>query len=113
MDADTQARMFDPFFTTKDRSKGTGLGLSTVYGTVNQSGGCITVLSKSGKGTKIQIYLPRVEEAIQTIELAEELPGTSQGDETILVVEDDDAVRRMTREFLTIKGYIVKEARSG
>jgi signal transduction histidine kinase/CheY-like chemotaxis protein len=116
MDADTQARMFDPFFTTKDRNKGTGLGLSTVYGTIDQSGGSITVSSKPGEGTTIQIFLPRVEETIQTIqtvELAEECPGAPFGEETILVVEDDDAVRRMTREFLTIKGYTVKEARSG
>ncbi len=113
MDADTQARMFDPFFTTKDRNKGTGLGLSTVYGTIDQSGGSITVSSKPGEGTTIQIFLPRVEETIQKVELAEEYPGASFGEETILVVEDDDAVRRMTREFLTIKGYTVKEARSG
>jgi signal transduction histidine kinase len=113
MDADTQARMFDPFFTTKDRTKGTGLGLSTVYGTIDQSGGSIAVSSKPGEGTTIQIFLPRVEEAIQPVELAEESPRASFGEETILVVEDDDAVRRMTREFLTIKGYTVKEARNG
>jgi signal transduction histidine kinase len=113
MDADTQARMFDPFFTTKDRTKGTGLGLSTVYGTIDQSGGSIAVSSKPGEGTTIQIFLPRVEEAIQPVELAEESPSASFGEETILVVEDDDAVRRMTREFLTIKGYTVKEARNG
>jgi CheY-like chemotaxis protein len=113
MDADIQARMFDPFFTTKDRDKGTGLGLSTVYGTIDQSGGSITVSSKPGEGTTIQIFLPRVEETIQTVEVAEELPGASHGEETILVVEDDDAVRRMTREFLTIKGYTVREASSG
>jgi CheY-like chemotaxis protein len=113
MDADTQARMFDPFFTTKDKDKGTGLGLSTVYGIIDQSGGSITVSSKPGEGTTIQIFLTRVEEAIQAVEHAEELPGAPQGEETILVVEDDDAVRRMTREFLLIKGYTVKEARSG
>jgi len=113
MDEHIQASMFDPFFTTKDRSKGTGLGLSIVYGTVNQSGGSITVSSKPGEGTTIQIYLPRVEEVIKTVELAEELPGPSHGDETILVVEDDNAVRRMTREFLTINGYTVKEASNG
>jgi signal transduction histidine kinase len=113
MDADTQARMFDPFFTTKDRTKGTGLGLSTVYGTIDQSGGSIAVTSKPGQGTTIQIFLPRVEEAIQPVELVEESPRATFGEETILVVEDDDAVRRMTREFLTIKGYTVKEARSG
>jgi CheY-like chemotaxis protein len=115
MDADIQARMFDPFFTTKDRDKGTGLGLSTVYGTIDQSGGSITVSSKPGEGTTIQIFLPRVEETIQAVEaeVAEELPGASHGEETILVVEDDDAVRRMTREFLTIKGYTVREASNG
>ena len=113
MDEHIQASMFDPFFTTKDRSKGTGLGLSIVYGTVNQSGGSITVSSKPGEGTTVQIYLPRVEEVIKTVELAEELPGPSHGDETILVVEDDNAVRRMTREFLTINGYTVKEASNG
>ena len=113
MDTETQARMFDPFFTTKDRDKGTGLGLSTVYGTIEQSGGSITVSSKPGEGTTIQIFLPRVEESIQAVEVAEELPEVSSGEETILVVEDDDAVRRMTREFLTIKGYNVREASSG
>src|SRR6202035_1946546 len=101
------------FFTTKDRNKGTGLGLSTVYGTIDQSGGSITVSSKPGEGTTIQIFLPRVDEAIQTVELQEECPQVFNGEETILVVEDDDAVRRMTREFLTIKGYTVKEARNG
>ncbi len=113
MDKETQARMFDPFFTTKDKDKGTGLGLSTVYGTINQSGGSITVSSEPGKGTAIRIFLPRVEETVQAVEPVEEVPGPSFGEETILVVEDDDAVRRMTREFLTIKGYTVKEARSG
>lgn len=113
MDADTQARMFDPFFTTKDRNKGTGLGLSTVYGIIDQSGGSITVSSKPKEGTTIQIFLPRVEETIQPLEVAQERPSASNGEETILVVEDDDAVRRMTREFLLIKGYTVREARSG
>lgn len=113
MDEATQARMFEPFFTTKDKSKGTGLGLSTVYATVNKSGGCITVSSKPGKGTTIQICLPRIEEPVQTVEPREVPTGVSEVHETILLVEDDDAVRHMTREFLTIKGYTVKEARSG
>jgi signal transduction histidine kinase len=113
MDAETQARMFDPFFTTKDRNKGTGLGLSTVYGIIDQSGGSIMVTSHPGEGTAIEIFLPQVEESIQPVEQAQEHPGASNGEETILVVEDDDAVRRMTREFLLIKGYTVKEARSG
>jgi two-component system cell cycle sensor histidine kinase/response regulator CckA len=112
MDEETQSHVFEPFFTTKDRSKGTGLGLATVYGTVNQSGGCVTVSSKLGKGTTVQIYLPRVEETVEVVEIPKALPGSLQGEETILVVEDDDAVRRMTREFLKIKGYVVVEARS-
>lgn len=112
MDEEIQSHIFEPFFTTKDRSKGTGLGLATVYGTVNQSGGCVTVSSKPGKGTTVQIYLPRVEETVEVVEIPKALPGSLQGEETILVVEDDDAVRRMTREFLKIKGYVVVEARS-
>jgi two-component system cell cycle sensor histidine kinase/response regulator CckA len=113
MDHQTQSHIFEPFFTTKDRSKGSGLGLATVYGTVRQSGGCITVSSKVGEGTEFQIYLPEVQEPIEEVEVpAAPLPRPVQGVETILVVEDDDAVRRMTREFLTIAGYTVVEARS-
>jgi len=112
MDKETQSHIFEPFFTTKERNTGTGLGLATVYGTVIQSGGCISVLSKPGEGTTIQIYLPRVEETIQVAEKPKALPGSLQGNETILVVEDDDAVRRMTRMFLEINGYTVMEARN-
>ena len=112
MDEETQSHIFEPFFTTKDRGKGTGLGLATVYGTVRQSGGCITVSSKLGEGTIIRIYLPRFEGAVEAIEIPKAVPHSGRGDETILVVEDDDAVRRMTREFLKIKGYTVVEARS-
>jgi len=112
MDEETQSHIFEPFFTTKDRSKGTGLGLATVYGTVNQSGGCVTVSSKVGEGTTIRIYLPSVEEAAEVVETPKALPESRPSGETILVVEDDDAVRNMTREFLKIKGYAVVEARS-
>ena len=112
IDPGTLSHIFEPFFTTKDRTKGTGLGLATVYGTVRQSGGCITVSSKVGEGTTFQVYLPRVEEAIETVELPAAAPRSLEGAETILVVEDDNAVRRMTREFLKIKGYTVVEARS-
>ncbi len=113
MSEETQSHIFEPFFTTKDRGKGTGLGLATVYGTVNQSGGFISVSSKIGIGTEIKIFLPRADEPIEVSELPEAPVQTRKGDETILVVEDDDAVRRMTREFLKIGGYTVLEARSG
>jgi two-component system, cell cycle sensor histidine kinase and response regulator CckA len=112
MDEETQSHLFEPFFTTKDKSKGTGLGLATVYGTVNQSGGCVAISSKMGLGTTVQIYLPRVEEAVEVVEAPKPFLRSVQGEERILVVEDDDAVRRMTREFLKIKGYTVLEARS-
>jgi two-component system, cell cycle sensor histidine kinase and response regulator CckA len=113
MDQDVLSHIFEPFFTTKDRTKGTGLGLATVYGTVRQSGGCITVSSKVGEGTTFQIYLPRVEEPVDVTETPAAAPQQSpRGAEVILVVEDDDAVRRMTREFLKIHGYTVIEARS-
>jgi len=112
MDEETQSHIFEPFFTTKDPSKGTGLGLATVYGTVNQSGGCITVSSKLGLGTTFQIYLPQVEESVEVVPSKEPTGQALQGEGKILLVEDDDAVRRMTREFLKIAGYTVVEAQS-
>jgi CheY-like chemotaxis protein len=112
MDEETQSHLFEPFFTTKDKSKGSGLGLATVYGTVSQSGGCVTVSSKLGLGTTIQIYLPRVEEPVEVVQALEPIVRSLQGEERILVVEDDDAVRRMTRVFLEIRGYSVIEARN-
>ncbi len=112
MDRETQSHVFEPFFTTKDQSQGSGLGLATVYGTVHQSGGCVTISSTLGEGTAIQIYLPRVEEAIEEVEAPQGLSRPLRGIETIRVVEDDDAVRRMTREFLLIEGYTIVEARS-
>jgi signal transduction histidine kinase/ActR/RegA family two-component response regulator len=111
MDEEVLTHIFEPFFTTKDRTKGTGLGLATVYGTVRQSGGYITVSSKVGQGTVFEIFLPRVEDPVEVVEVPVAAPEPARGAETILVVEDDDAVRRMTREFLKIKGYTVLEAR--
>jgi two-component system, cell cycle sensor histidine kinase and response regulator CckA len=113
MDEATQAHLFEPFFTTKDKSRGSGLGLATVYGTVNQSGGCVTVSSKPGSGTTFQIYLPRVDEPVDVfVDAPTPLVRFVGHEERILVVEDDDAVRRMTREFLQLRGYTVLEARS-
>jgi signal transduction histidine kinase/ActR/RegA family two-component response regulator len=112
MTAETLSHVFEPFFTTKDINRGTGLGLATVYGTLRQSGGFVSVASRVDEGTTFQIYLPRVEEAIAVVEVPVIAPQHFDGTETILVVEDDDAVRRMTREFLKIKGYAIIEARS-
>jgi len=111
MDQETQSHLFEPFFTTKDKSKGTGLGLATVYGTVKQSGGHVAVSSTLGAGTTIQIYLPRVQEIVEVVEAPKPLVRSLEGEGRILVVEDDDAVRRMTRKFLEIRGYTVIEAR--
>jgi signal transduction histidine kinase/CheY-like chemotaxis protein len=112
MDEETQSHIFEPFFTTKDMTKGTGLGLATVYGTVNQSGGCVTVSSRVGLGTTFAIYLPEVHEPVAVVEASAPAAQTVQGEEKVLLVEDDDAVRRMTCEFLKIKGYTVIQARS-
>ncbi len=110
MDADTQRHIFEPFFTTKPKGKGTGLGLATVYGVVKQSGGYIWVQSQPGRGTRFQIFLPRVEEALAV----EPAPGSAgsapHGGETVLLVEDEELLRRMTREVLESVGYHVLEA---
>ncbi len=112
MDAETQARVFEPFFTTKEKGKGTGLGLSTVYGIVKQSGGYITVYSEVGCGTTFKIYLPRITgEAPRAAKPAAAPPPT--GSETILLVEDEEAVRAFTRSVLESQGYTVLEARDG
>jgi signal transduction histidine kinase/ActR/RegA family two-component response regulator len=116
MDAATQARIFDPFFTTKERGKGTGLGLSTVYGIVAQSGGHIRVDSAPGRGTTFRIYLPRVaaedeERAAEQVGGGE--PGAPLGDETILLVEDEEDVRQLVQHVLRTSGYRVLAASGG
>jgi len=104
--------IFEPFFTTKEKGKGTGLGLSTVYGIVKQSGGEISVHSEQGKGTTIEIYLPRVEEPKPEPKMTQRPAERKQGVETVLVVEDDEMMRKVVVRALTRSGYRVIEADS-
>jgi len=105
-------QIFEPFFTTKEIGKGTGLGLSIVYGIVKQSGGHILVDSGLGKGTTFRIYLPRVDEVVGEVE-EKEVSGLPRGNETILVVEDEEEVRKLTARILRKQGYNVLEASQG
>jgi len=111
MDEATKERIFDPFFTTKEVGKGTGLGLSTVYGIIKQHNGYIEVQSEPGQGTTFRIYFPVVNAKEQTKESA--LFTARGGAETVLVAEDNLAVRSLTREILTMSGYTVIEAVDG
>jgi two-component system cell cycle sensor histidine kinase/response regulator CckA len=113
MDAATQQRIFEPFFTTKGPGEGTGLGLSMVHGTVTQSGGEIGVTSTVGSGTTFEIYLPRIDEDTDELKPAEMREERPRGEETILLVEDENAIRELVREFLIEFGYTVIEASGG
>jgi PAS domain S-box-containing protein len=113
MDQLTQKRIFDPFFTTKGVGKGTGLGLSTVYGIVQQSEGSIWVYSEVGKGTTFKVYLPRFEEMVQEPKERPAAVQLSQDGEMVLLVEDEEMVREMTRQVLEMNGYNVLEASHG
>jgi len=113
MDRETQARIFEPFFTTKEAGKGTGLGLSTVYGIVKQSGGFVWAYSEIGRGTSFKVYLPEVTEVAGRDPETTRSQEAPQGTETVLVVEDDDAVRDLAVRCLTRFGYRVLPAGNG
>jgi PAS domain S-box-containing protein len=112
MDAETQKHIFEPFYTTKEQGKGVGLGLATVFGIVKQHQGHIWVYSEPGKGTTFKVYLPQSEDAAQPTGVAEVEPVSECGTETILVVEDEELVRKLVCETLTTQGYRVIEASS-
>jgi two-component system cell cycle sensor histidine kinase/response regulator CckA len=111
MTPEVRARLFEPFFTTKERGKGTGLGLATTYGIVKQSDGYIGVDTAEGRGTTFEILLPAVDDALD--EPVTQAPVARRGGETILLVEDDIAVRTLVRTTLASSGYAVLEAGSG
>jgi two-component system, cell cycle sensor histidine kinase and response regulator CckA len=113
MDQETQSHLFEPFFTTKEQGKGTGLGLSTTYGIVKQSGGYIWVESDVGRGSTFRIFLPRIDEVTEVPSLAAEARSAPHGSETILLVEDEEAVRHLLRDILVRYGYTVLEAENG
>jgi len=114
MDAEVQAHIFEPFFTTKETGKGTGLGLATVLGIVEQSGGVIRCESEPGRGTAFIVFLPAVAEAVDKgARPAGGLAEAPKGSEVILLVEDEDAVRKLARTILEARGYVVLDARNG
>jgi signal transduction histidine kinase/CheY-like chemotaxis protein len=115
MDSETKVRIFEPFFTTKEQGKGTGLGLATVYGIVKQSSGHIWVESAPGKGSRFEVYLPAVkapQEQEQDSSVSD-AGGRSRSSEVVLIVEDEDGVRELAREFLISAGYRVLSAKDG
>jgi PAS domain S-box-containing protein len=113
MDAQTLSHIFEPFFTTKDPGKGTGLGLATVYGVVKQSGGYIWVYSEPGLGTTFKVYLPRVDASAPRNGSRVDASASARGSETILLVEDEESLRTLTRTMLEQNGYTVLAAGGG
>jgi two-component system cell cycle sensor histidine kinase/response regulator CckA len=107
MSAETVAHIFEPFFTTKGASRGTGLGLATTYGIVKQSGGYIWVYSEPGQGATFKVYLPRFDEAAEAATAVKVKTAVAKGSETILLVEDDEAVRELAEMVLQSYGYNV------
>ncbi|HEX5971507.1 MAG TPA: PAS domain S-box protein [Gemmatimonadaceae bacterium] len=113
MPRDVQARIFEPFYTTKEAGKGTGLGLSTVYGIVKQSGGHVWVYSEPGEGTVFKLYFPRIAPSAATPLSQPVVAPPVRGSETVLLVEDEEALRRLARRILERNGYRVLESRNG
>jgi two-component system, cell cycle sensor histidine kinase and response regulator CckA len=107
---EVKAHLFEPFFTTKKQGAGTGLGLSTVYGIVKQNKGFINVYSEAGRGTTFKLYLPRTADAVPSAAAAAAATAVPRGTETILLVEDDEAIRRVTTRYLASLGYTVLSA---
>jgi len=112
MSKDTQSRIFEPFFTTKEQGKGTGLGLAIVYGIIKQNEGYISVYSEAGRGTTFKIYLPRVKQATSSPAPTSAPAPLPRGEETILLVEDNDDVRDLTKRLLERQGYTALVASS-
>jgi two-component system, cell cycle sensor histidine kinase and response regulator CckA len=112
MGPETLGHLFEPFFTTKEKDKGTGLGMATVHGIVRQSGGHITVYSEPGQGTTIKVYLPHTDLAAEKEEIMMAPTSTFKGTETVLLIEDEVAIKQVAREILEAQGYVVLEASS-
>jgi two-component system, cell cycle sensor histidine kinase and response regulator CckA len=113
MDEATQTHVFEPFFTTKEPGKGTGLGLSTVYGIVKQSGGYLDLASEPGAGSTFTVYLPRLDQVVEPPKVKIPITASFRGEETILLVEDEEVLRGLLAKFLRLYGYTVLEARHG
>jgi two-component system cell cycle sensor histidine kinase/response regulator CckA len=112
MTPQVQARLFEPFFTTKEVGKGTGLGLATVHGIVTRSGGSVNVYSEVGKGTSFKVYFPATDAAEMVAETPSLVARPPTGAETVLVVEDADGLRELTRRLLQRQGYTVLVAQN-
>jgi signal transduction histidine kinase/HAMP domain-containing protein len=113
MDKETQEHIFEPFFTTKEVGKGTGLGMPTVYSIVKQSNGFVWVYSEPGQGTTFKVYLPKVKEKAEPEKKEQTHVAELGGSETVLIVEDDDGLRKLAQEVLLLHGYRVLDAENG